>query len=86
MDVLIQTKMNQVKHLMLLCFGFQISLDPTNNYDGWLLSRIGVGETLLKLNEKYEVEPYLAKSYEQIDDTTWKLTLKILLLFQMVKK
>ena len=22
-DVLIQTKMNQVKHLMLLCFGFQ---------------------------------------------------------------
>ena len=35
-----------------------------------------VGETLLKLNEKYEVEPSLAKSYEQIDDTTWKLTLK----------
>lgn len=50
------------------------------------LSRIGVGETLLKLNEKYEVEPYLAKSYEQIDDTTWKLTLKDSITFSNGKK
>ena len=64
------------KTLNAAMFWISTSLDPTNNYDGWVLSRIGVGETLLKLNEKYEVEPSLAKSYEQIDDTTWKLTLK----------
>ena len=64
------------KTLNAAMFWISTSLDPTNNYDGWVLSRIGVGETLLKLNEKYEVEPNLAKSYEQIDDTTWKLTLK----------
>ena len=51
------------KTLNAAMFWISTSLDPTNNYDGWVLSRIGVGETLLKLNEKYEVEPSLAKSY-----------------------
>ena len=32
---------HRVKHLMRRCFDFT-SLDPTNNYDGWVLSRIGV--------------------------------------------
>ena len=66
---------SSIKTLNAAMFWISTSLDPTNNYDGWVLSRIGVGETLLKLNEKYEVEPSLAKSYEQIDDTTWKFTL-----------
>ena len=48
------------KTLNAAMFWISTSLDPTNNYDGWVLSRIGVGETLLKLNEKYEVEPSLA--------------------------
>ena len=74
------------KTLNAAMFWISTSLDPTNNYDGWVLSRIGVGETLLKLNEKYEVEPYLAKSYEQIDDTTWKLTLKDSITFSNGKK
>ena len=43
------------KILNAAMFWISTSLDPTNNYDGWVLSRIGVGETLLKLNEKYEV-------------------------------
>lgn len=74
------------KTLNAAMFWISTSLDPTNNYDGWVLSRIGVGETLLKLNEKYEVEPSLAKSYEQIDDTTWKLTLKDSITFSNGKK
>lgn len=74
------------KTLNAAMFWISTSLDPTNNYDGWVLSRIGVGETLLKLNEKYEVEASLAKSYEQIDDTTWKLTLKDSITFSNGKK
>lgn len=74
------------KTLNAAMFWISTSLDPTNNYDGWVLSRIGVGETLLKLNEKYEVEPCLAKSYEQIDDTTWKFTLKDSITFSNGKK
>ena len=38
------------KTLNAAMFWISTSLDPTNNYDGWVLSRIGVGETLLKLN------------------------------------
>lgn len=74
------------KTLNAAMFWISTSLDPTNNYDGWVLSRIGVGETLLKLNEKYEVEPSLAKSYEQIDDTTWKFTLNDSVTFSNGKK
>ena len=74
------------KTLNAAMFWISTSLDPTNNYDGWVLSRIGVGETLLKLNEKYEVEPSLAKSYEQIDDTTWKFTLNNSVTFSNGKK
>ena len=42
------------KTLNAAMFWISTSLDPTNNYDGWVLSRIGVGETLLKLNEKVQ--------------------------------
>ena len=68
------TKTN--KTLNAAMFWISTSLDPTNNYDGWVLSRIGVGETLFKLNEDYEVENGLVKSYEQVDDTTWNMTLR----------
>ena len=74
------------KTLNAAMFWISTSLDPTNNYDGWVLSLIGVGESLLKLNEKYEVEPSLAKSYEQIDDTTWKFTLNNSVTFSNGKK
>ena len=80
------SKEDSDKTLNAAMFWISTSLDPTNNYDGWVLSRIGVGETLLKLNEKYEVEPSLAKSYEQVDDTTWKFTLKDDITFSNGKK
>ena len=49
------------KTLNAAMFWISTSLDPTNNYDGWVLSRIGVGETLLKLNEKYEKESFACR-------------------------
>lgn len=67
---------NDENHLNVAMFWISTSLDPSHDYDGWVLSRIGVGETLFKLNEQYEVEPLLASSYENIDDYTWKITLK----------
>ena len=78
------TKTN--KTLNAAMFWISTSLDPTNNYDGWVLSRIGVGETLFKLNEDYEVENGLVKSYEQVDDTTWNMTLRDDVTFSNGKK
>ena len=67
---------NPPNHLNVAMFWISTSLDPTNDYDGWVLSRIGVGETLFRLNEKFEVEPWLADSYQQVDDTTWQFHIR----------
>lgn len=64
------------QHLNVAMFWISTSLDPANDYDGWVLSRIGVGETLLKLNENYEVEACLADTWEQLDDTSWKFHIR----------
>ncbi len=52
------------------------TIDPHSAYCGWPCVRYGVGETLFKFNENMELEPWIAESYENIDDTTWKIELK----------
>lgn len=59
------------KELSVAIFSYPSDLEPTNGYFGWCLTRIGVGETLMRINENMETVPWLAESYEQIDDTTW---------------
>lgn len=59
-----------------LVFGTTLStksLDPANGYSGWFLVRYGVGETLFKLDENMDVMPWLAESYEIVNNTTWKI-------------
>lgn len=51
-------------------------LNPHSDYSGWSAVRYGVGETLFKFNNNMEIEPWLAKSYERLDDYTIKITLK----------
>ena len=51
-------------------------LNPHDDYSGWSAVRYGVGETLFKFNKNMEIEPWLAKSYERLDDYTIKITLK----------
>ena len=48
-------------------------LDPHKSYSGWSCIRYGVGETLFKFNDKMELVPWLAESYEQIDEFTVKI-------------
>ena len=52
------------------------SADPANNWDGWELQYYGVTENLMKLTENFEVEPWLAESCENVDEFTWKVTLR----------
>ncbi len=51
-------------------------LNPHEDYSGWSTVRYGVGETLFKFSENMELEPWLAESYEQVDEYTVKITLK----------
>lgn len=50
--------------------------DPRIRYNGWLSNQAGVTETLMGLTPQMELYPRLAESTEQLDDTTWRVTLR----------
>ncbi|MCG1010808.1 glutathione ABC transporter substrate-binding protein [Salinicoccus sp. ID82-1] len=53
------------------------SLDPHAANDGYsLYVMINIYETLVRMNQDLELEPGLAESYEQVDDTTWEFKLR----------
>lgn len=52
------------------------NVNPHFAYAGWACIRYGVGETLFKINDSLELEPWLAASHELVDSLTWKITLK----------
>ena len=64
------------KHINVAFFWIASDLDPANNYNGWVLSRLGVGESLVKLNDELKVEACLADSWENVDETTWKFHIR----------
>lgn len=68
-----------------LVFGTTVptaSIDPANGYSGWFTMRYGVGETLFKLDQAMQPVGWLAKSYELVDKTTWKIVLNDKVTFQ----
>ena len=50
-------------------------INPQNTYAGWACIRYGVGETLFRYSDIMEIEPWVAKEYENVDELTWKITL-----------
>ena len=42
---------------------FADSLEPTDNYFGWVVMRYGLGECLVKFDEKMNAVPWLAESW-----------------------
>ena len=47
---------------------FADTLEPTQNYFGWVVMRYGVGETLAKFDDKMNTQPWLAESWSVSDD------------------
>lgn len=64
------------KHLNAALFWFGTGLDPAVDYDGWTLVRVGVGETLLTVDENLTLVGQLADEWEMVDDVTWKLHIR----------
>lgn len=52
------------------------SLDLAQSWDSWYTSRWGITETLYKLDENLEPQPFLAQSCEMIDEDTWVINLR----------
>lgn len=51
-------------------------INPHNSSSGWACIRYGVGETLFRFDDHMEVEPWLAKSYQMLDEYTWEIILR----------
>ena len=51
-------------------------VNPHNDYAGWATIRYGIGETLFKLSDEMELTPWLATEWENVDEYTWKITLR----------
>lgn len=55
------------------------SLDPHNE---WVPIRAGITETLVKIDDNLQVQPWLAESWNQVDDKTWTFKLRDGVTFQ----
>ncbi|WP_294374735.1 ABC transporter substrate-binding protein [uncultured Clostridium sp.] len=56
---------------------FADTLEPTEQYFSWVVSRYGVGECLARFDEKGEMVPCLAESWENSEDgLTWKFKIR----------
>lgn len=55
---------------------FTAGIDPAKDWEGWFTIRFGIGETLFRLTDDFNVEPWLASSYKKIDNQTWEIHLK----------
>ena len=56
---------------------FADTLEPTQNYFGWVVMRYGLGECLTKFDEKMNVTPWLAESWQISDDKlTWTFKIR----------
>lgn len=54
----------------------EADINPHNTYAGWACIRYGIGETLVRYSDNMEIEPWLAKEWENVDPLTWKITLQ----------
>lgn len=54
----------------------EATVNPHEGYSGWACIRYGIGETLFKYSDTMETEPWLALSYENVDENTWVFTLR----------
>ncbi|MBS4536521.1 ABC transporter substrate-binding protein [Clostridium sp. D2Q-14] len=58
------------KTLNMALFWLDSNIEPTEGWNGWTLTRCGIGENLVQFDENMKLKPVIAESYEQIDDKT----------------
>jgi peptide/nickel transport system substrate-binding protein len=58
------------KVLNMAVFWLDASIEPTQGWNGWNLSRTGVGENLIQLDENMNFKGVIASEWEIVDETT----------------
>lgn len=64
------------KELNMALFWLDSNIEPTEGWNGWTLTRTGVGENLVQIDENMDFKPVIAESWEQVDDTTTVFTIR----------
>ena len=71
------TKAEKKETLRIGISNFADILDPAEHSVGWAVMRYGLGETLIKFDEKMNVQPWLAESWSISDDKlTWTIKVR----------
>ena len=81
-----KTPQKEEKPLTVGLSFFGSNLDPHAEYNGWYIMEFGMGETLLKTSKGMKLEPWLAESWENVDDNTWKIKIRDNVKFHNGKK
>lgn len=63
-------KKDSLKELNMAIFWLDNNIEPTEGWNGWTLTRTGIGENLVQIDENMAFKPVIAESWEQVDDTT----------------
>ncbi|WP_078427771.1 nickel ABC transporter substrate-binding protein [Alkalihalobacterium alkalinitrilicum] len=61
------------KSITLLYSFASKTIDPHQDFMG---VRAGIAETLVKIDQNLEIQPWLAESWQQIDEKTWTFTIR----------
>ena len=61
-------------------------INPHYAYSGWACIRYGVGETLMKIADDGTLQPWLAESAVNVNETTWEIVIKDNVCFSNGKK
>lgn len=65
------------KDLTVAVTSFADTLEPTEQYFSWVVSRYAVGETIVKFNEEGKIVPCLAEEWNHSEDgKTWTFKIK----------
>lgn len=67
---------DEVKHINAALAYMEPGLDPSNGTYGWVTIRMGVTECLVKMNDKVEIEPWIASEVKNIDELNWEITIR----------
>ena len=64
------------KTLNMALFWLDENIETTKGWNGWTVTRTGIGENLVQIDENLKLKPVIAESWEQIDPTTTVFTIR----------
>lgn len=74
------------KVLNMALFWLDSDVDPINGWNGWTLTRCGIGENLIQIDENMDFKPSIADSYKVVDEYTTEFHIRDGVTFHNGKK